>query len=325
MRRFIAAFHCGTANFFLNPPPTMRRSKESGTAAAQSGDESLHSKGRACLIAAALLWSLSGIVIKSPVIQAIPVGDRSLVLACYRALFAAVGLLPFVAWRRTRLTPRLMPSVVSFAVMNVMFVSAFTRTTAGAASCLQYTSTAWVFMFSWLALKEKIDRGNIIALACAICGITWILFSEQDDQHADGNLFALGSGVAYAGVILSLRWLRDENAIWVTVLNHAFSGLVLLPLVLTRHIELTALQWSLVAFLGVFQMGLPYVLATRGVAVLSVQESALLVLLEPILVPLWAWLCWGELIGWPTLIGGGLILGGLAVRYAVWPDRAHPL
>ena len=207
--------------------------------------------------------------------------------------------------------------------MNVLFVSAFTRTTAGAASCLQYTSTAWVFLFGWLVLKEKIHRGNIVALASAGCGIAWILFSEQNDQHADGNLFALGSGVAYAGVILSLRWLRDEDAAWVTVLNHAFSGLVLLPFVLTRHIELTALQWSLVAFLGVFQMGLPYVLAARGVAVLSVQESALLVLLEPILVPLWAWLCWGEHLGWPTLIGGGLILGGLAVRYAMWPDRAQ--
>lgn len=82
--------------------------------------------------------------------------------------------------------------------------------------------------------------------------------------------------------------------------------------------------WSLVAFLRVFQMGLPYVLAARGVAVLSVQESALLVLLEPILVPLWAWLCWSEHLGWPALIGGGVILGGLAVGYAMWPDRVQP-
>ena len=302
----------------------MRRSKESSSTAIESGDQSPQSKGRIYLIGAALLWSLSGIVIKSPVIQEIPIAERCLVLACYRALFAAIGLLPFVEWRRVRLRPCLVPSVLSFAVMNVLYVNAFTRTTAGAASCLQYTSTAWVFLFGWLVLKEKIHRGNIVALICAACGIAWILFSEQNDQHADGNLLALGSGVAYAGVILSLRWLSDEDSAWVTVLNHAFSGLVLLPLVLSRHIELTALQWSLVAFLGVFQMGLPYVLAARGVPLLNVQESALLVLLEPILVPLWTWLCWGENVGWPTLIGGGLILGGFVVRYAVWPDRVPP-
>jgi drug/metabolite transporter (DMT)-like permease len=82
------------------------------------------------------------------------------------------------------------------------------------------------------------------------------------------------------------------------------------------------LQWLLIALLGVVQMGLPYVLAARGVALVTVQEAALLFLLEPILNPLWVWLCWGESAGWQTLIGGGLILGGLAIRYAVWPERA---
>ena len=96
----------------------MRRSKESSSTLIESGDQSPQSKGRIYLIGAALLWSLSGIVIKSPVIQAIPIAERCLVLACYRALFAAIGLLPFVAWRRVRLRPRLVPSILSFAVMN---------------------------------------------------------------------------------------------------------------------------------------------------------------------------------------------------------------
>ena len=279
------------------------------------------SRGRFYVIAATLLWSLSGVIIKSPVIKEIPLDDRGLVLACYRALFASVGLLPFVCWRRVRLRPKLIPSVVSFALMNVLFVTAMTRTSAGAASFLQYTCTVWVFVFGWLALQERISRGNFVALLCAVCGIAWIVFSERDGQRADGNLLALASGGAYAGVILSLRWLRDEDATWVTVLNHAVSGLVLLPFVLLRHVELTPLQWTLVATLGVFQMGLPYVLAARGVALLSMQESALLILLEPILTPLWAWKCWGESIGWPTLVGGALILGGLSVKYVVWPSN----
>ena len=62
------------------------------------------------------------------------------------------------------------------------------------------------------------------------------------------------------------------------------------------------------------------VLAARGVALVTVQEAALLLLLEPILNPIWVRFCWGEQVGWPTLIGGALILGGLAVRYAVWTD-----
>ncbi len=278
-------------------------------------------QGRVLLIAAALLWSISGILIKSPTMQAVPLAQRGMILACYRTLFAAVGLLPFVNWRRVTLKPRFIPSAFFFAVMNVLFINAFTRTTAGAASFLQYTSTVWVFLFGWLLLKEKIRGPNFVALLSVVTGIAWIVFSEGDNQKVDGNLLALGSGVAYAGVVLTLRWLKDDDSVWVTIINHAVSGLIVLPLVWNYDITLTGTQWVMIAFLGVFQMGVPYVLAARGVALLSVQESALLMLLEPILIPLWAWLFWRESVGVPTLVGGGLILGGLALRYALWPSQ----
>ena len=278
-------------------------------------------RGRTLLIAAAILWSTNGLIVKSPPLQAIPLEDRGLLLACYRSLFASLALLPLVGWRRARWRPGLLVSIATFTAMNTLYVIGLTRTSAAAATFLQYTSTVWVFLFGWFALKERVHRGNIVALLCAVAGIAFIVLSERDQQRAEGNLIALGSGVAYAGVILSLRWLRDEDSAWLTFLNHLVSGLVLLPFVLPRGIELQPLQWLLIALLGVVQMGLPYVLAARGVALVTVQEAALLLLLEPILNPLWVWLCWGEHVGWPTLIGGGLILGGLAARYAVWVDR----
>lgn len=279
-------------------------------------------RGRWLLITAAILWSINGLIVKSPPLQAIPLEDRRWVLASYRALFAAAALLPMVSWRRVRWRPGLLVLVSLFAVMNVTFVTGLTRTSAAAASFLQYTSTAWVFLFGWIVLKERVHRGNVVALAFAAAGIATIVLSEGDELRADGNWFALASGAAYAGVVLSLRWLRDEDSAWLTLLNHLVSGLIVLPFVLPRHIELQPLQWTLIAFLGAVQMGLPYLLAARGIPLVSVQEAALLMLLEPILIPLWVWLCWGEHAGWPTLIGGGLILGGLALRYLVWPDRA---
>ena len=298
----------------------MSRPTESGSAANQSGDESPHSKGRLLLLAAAILWSTNGLIVKSPPLQAIPLEDRGWLLACYRSLFASLALLPFVSWRRVRWRPGLLVSAATFTAMNTLYVIGLTRTSAAAATFLQYTSTVWVFLFGWLALKERVHRGNVIALLCAIVGILWIVLAERDQQRADGNLFALGSGIGFAGVVLSLRWLRDEDSAWLTFLNHLVSGLVLLPIVLPRGVELQPLQWLLIALLGTFQMGLPYVLAARGVALVTVQEAALLLLLEPILNPIWVWLCWGEQVGWPTLIGGGLILGGLSVRYIVWSD-----
>jgi drug/metabolite transporter (DMT)-like permease len=199
-----------------------------------------------------------------------------------------------------------------------------TRTTAAAAIFLQYTSTVWAFVFGFLFLKERINRGNLVALFFAVAGIVWIIAAEQSPGHTTGNLIALASGLAYSGVMLSLRALRDEDSAWLIALNHLVSGLVLLPWVLTFHISLSGMQWLLIGLLGVFQMGLPYVLFARGVRTVSTQEAALLTLIEPILNPLWVWLCWGEYPGTATCIGGALILGGLALRYLVFPSRQAP-
>lgn len=278
-------------------------------------------RGRTLLIAAAILWSLNGVIVKSPPLQAIPLEDRGWLLACYRSLFASVALLPLVNWRRARWRPGLLASAATFTAMNTLFVIGLTRTSTAAAAFLQYTSTVWVFLFGWFALKERVHRGNVVALLCAVAGIAFIVLAERDQQRADGNLIALGSGVAFAGVVLCLRWLRDEDSAWLTLLNHFVSGVVLLPIVLPRGVELQPNQWLLVALLGIVQMGVPYVLAARGVALVTVQEAALLLLLEPLMNPLWVWFCWGEQVGWPTLTGGGLILGGLALRYFFWPDR----
>jgi drug/metabolite transporter (DMT)-like permease len=66
---------------------------------------------------------------------------------------------------------------------------------------------------------------------------------------------------------------------------------------------------------GIVQMGLPYVIFARAMRHVSMQEAGLLTLIEPILNPLWVRLFWGETVGTATWIGGGLILGGLGVRY----------
>ena len=63
-----------------------------------------------------------------------------------------------------------------------------------------------------------------------------------------------------------------------------------------------------------FQVGLAYVFLTRGLGKLSAVEASLLLLLEPALNPLWAWLVHGEWPGMLASFGGGLILAATTVR-----------
>lgn len=278
-------------------------------------------RGRIYLVMAALLWSLSGLFLKSPPMEELPLESRGPILACFRALFAALVMLPFIRVRSVRWKPMLVPMVISFTLMNFLFVTAMTRTTAAAAIFLQYTSTVWAFLFGFLFLGERIERGNLFALVFAVCGIFWIVVGDWGGENFLGNLIALASGFCYAGVVLSLRALREENSAWLVALNHAVAGLVLLPWFFTLNIHMRVEQWLLIMVLGVFQMGVPYVLFARGIRSIRMQEAALLLLLEPVLNPMWVWIVWGLRPSSATWIGGALILGGLIVRYLVFPSQ----
>jgi drug/metabolite transporter (DMT)-like permease len=186
-------------------------------------------RGRLLLVAAALLWSTSGLLVKSPPLRTLPLDDRGPLVACYRAFFATACLLPFVRWKRVRFRWGLIPMVASFAAMNAMFVMAMTRTSAAAAIFLQYTATGWAFLFAAVFLKERITRENLVALAFAIAGIGCIVAGSPPGSEFFGILLALGSGMAYGGVVVSLRALRDEDAPWLIALNHLVAGLVLVP------------------------------------------------------------------------------------------------
>ena len=277
--------------------------------------------GRILVISAAILWSTSGLVLKSPLMEELPLDSRGPVLACYRALFAAAVLIPFVRFRSIRWQPALVPMTVLFAVMNLLFVTSMTKTTAAATIFLQYTSTVWAFLFGLLFLKERVERGNLVALAFSLCGIFWIVAGDWGGENFIGNLLALGSGFCYAGVVLSLRALRDEDSVWLVTLNHLIGGLVLLPWVFSANISLRSEQWLLIALMGAFQMGVPYVLFARGIRLVRIQEAALLSLMEPVLNPVWVLFVWGERPERTTWIGGALILTGLAVRYLLFPSK----
>ena len=65
-------------------------------------------------------------------------------------------------------------------------------------------------------------------------------------------------------------------------------------------------------------MAFPYVLFSRGLRVVRAPEAALITLLEPALNPLWVWLYNGERPANATLLGGLILVAGVAVRYLPW-------
>ncbi|MGQ9575842.1 MAG: DMT family transporter [Thermoguttaceae bacterium] len=275
--------------------------------------------GRLCVLGAALLWSSSGFFAKNPIFEAWPEHTRGTVLAFWRALFAAMILVPAI--RQPRWRPGLVPLAACFTLMNVFYLTAMARTTAANAIWLQYTSPWWVFIFSVVFAGEPIVRRDLIPLAFGTLGAGMILameFSGADRPAQIGAACGLAAGVSYAAVVVLMRRLRREDPAWLVALNHGVAMLVLLPFVAVGGLWPTAGQLGLLAGFGILQMAIPYLLLIRGLRAISSQEAVAIGMLEPVLVPLWTYLAWGEAPAWWTIVGAMLILAGLVLRYVVW-------
>ena len=131
----------------------------------------------------------------------------------------------------------------------------------------------------------------------------------------DAVLWGLLSGLTYAGIVLSLRRLREFDSAWLVALNHQVTAVCLAPFAFGDAPTPHGFQWLLLFAFGVFQMGVPYILFARGLRSIPGHEATAIGMAEPLLVPLWVLLAWGERPAWWTIAGGSLILLGLVVRF----------
>ena len=275
-------------------------------------------RGPVLIATAAILWSTSGFFAKAPLFVDWPVEIRGPLLAFWRSFFAGLALLPFV--RRPRWTPKLVPMVLVFAAMNVTYLTAMALTTAANAIWLQSTAPVWVFLVGVFWFGERVNPGDRLMLCFGVAGVGLILVFEAHGDQLAGIVYGLLAGVFYAAVVLSIRRLRNEGAVWLIALNHAVTAAILAPYVAYQAIWPSGRQWLFLSGFGVIQIGIPYVLFARGLRSVSGHEASGIVLLEPVLVPVWVYLAWHNTASYAapsewTLLGGGLILAGLVLRY----------
>ena len=278
---------------------------------------------RLMVAAAAVMWSTSGFFAKAPHFADWP----GPVLAFWRAAFACLVLWPLV--RRPQWSWKIIPMAATFALMNYTYLTAMAKGSAANAIWLQFTAPIWVLVAGVLLFGEKATRRDLWLVAFSAAGVGVILFYESRGKSLEAVLWGLASGLFYAGVVLSLRNLRSMDATWLAAVNHTVTAAVLAPLALAPLWQESAssvplpggIQWLLLAGFGILQMGVPYVLFTRGLRSIPAHEGANIGLLEPLLVPVWVYLAWGDPPAWWTLVGGGLILVGLLLRYVRWPTR----
>jgi drug/metabolite transporter, DME family len=268
------------------------------------------------LAAAAALFSTGGAAIKAA-------DFTGWQIAGLRSGIAALAILLITPAARRGWTGRAVLVGFAYAACLTLFVLANRLTTAANTIFLQSTAPLYLLILSPWLLREPIRRQDLGVMAAVGLGLALFFVSTPTPvatapDPVRGNILALISGFCWALTVCGLRWLGAGNgsrgsAIAAVVSGNVTAFLVALPLAwpLGAH---SAAGWMVVIYLGVFQIAVAYVLVTSGLRHILALEATLILLIEPVLNPVWAWLFQGERPGPWALLGGAVILGSTTLK-----------
>ena len=137
------------------------------------------------------------------------------------------------------------------------------------------------------------------------------LFFADDLDNSLGNILFVIDGITYAAVILLMRKQKMKAPRCHTAGN-IFTGVIGLPFAVQSPPSGSYLI-SLV-IMGVFQLGLPYLLFALAIKSVSALDAALIPVIEPILNPIWVFLLMGEVPGKWALLGGTIVFAAITFR-----------
>ena len=271
------------------------------------------------VLGAALLWSTGGLFIKWNDLSAFE-------LSCGRSLFAALTVM--LLTRREGFGANVVTGVaaVLYAALLLLFVVATKLTTAANAIFLQYTAPVYILLLEPALFREKYRAQDFLTVAVCLGGMSLFFFGRLRPEDVKGNLAALASGLCFAFFFLLLRHRRAREVnrasaviygSWLLALV-TFVALFAFPEQTRGGAELTARNFAVMAYLGVFQIGVAYTLLTTGVARgVKSLEAGIIGYVEPVLNPVWVFLFLGERPGKFALLGGAVIIAAV-LAHTLW-------
>lgn len=272
----------------------------------------------ACLqiLAGAALLSTGSAAIKATNFSAFELaGVRAVVIVVFMTLAVRPALACF--------DRRVLPAALAHGLTTVLFMWGNKLTTAATAIFLQYTAPLYLLLLGPWLLREPVGRRELGYVALLLVGMGLLLVKPPTrlataPDPVLGGLIAACCGLTWAFTTLTMRALaRDPVAGFERTIAGIIVGNVALALILLPAHPPQSTHWTdygIAAYMGVFQLGLSFILLSLGLRRVTALEGALLLLVEPVLNPLWTWIAHREPVGAFALTGGALILAATIAR-----------
>ena len=265
------------------------------------------------LLITVVLWSTSGLFVKI-------LDWHPLAISGARSAFAALVIWIYLRRPRFVWTPTLIGGAIAYLGTQTLFVIATTLTSAANAIFLQYTAPVWVALFGIWFLRERARAIDWWTMGIIFGGMALFFGDELSPAGVQGNLVAILAGLIFAWMILFMRKQKEGSPEHIVFLGNILCALVGLPVIVMEGMAGTLpgpQSWLILVYLGVLQLGIPYLLYARSIRHLNAIEAVLIQTLEPILNPIWVFLIISDRPGPWSLAGAAVVLIAVTARALV--------
>ena len=254
------------------------------------------------------MWSSGGLFIRILTLDAYQI-------SFYRSAIAAATIIVISVLNKKKLNFEF--DIISvlcslfYSLILIMFVVAAKLTKVANAIFLQFTAPIYLLILEPVFLKTKFEKKNLVALIFCFAGMLLFFFGKLEVSSILGNLIAIGSGISFALFTLFLKWKKQihktENTMIYIVVGNILVCLFCLPLII-NNIFPDPSQILILLFMGIFQIGISYIIFNEGIKYVSATESMIIAMLEAVLSPIWVFLGAGEVPSGYAICGAVIIL-----------------
>jgi RarD protein len=245
-------------------------------------------------------------------------------IALFRAIIASVVIMLYklVTGNKVKLSvikrelPALFISGGAIGFNWILLFQAYKYTTVSIATLSYYFAPVIVMAACPILFKEKLTMKQIVCFVMATIGLIMVIGingSGKSGSDLLGISFGLGAAMLYASVILINKFIKNVTGIDRTLIQFLAAIIVLTPYLLATtgiHISsLNKLGIINLVILGVVHTGLCYCLYFSSVKDLKGQEVSILSYIDPLIAIVVSVSVLGEPILFLQIIGGMMILG----------------
>jgi DME family drug/metabolite transporter len=286
------------------------------------------------VLAAVLLWSTGGLFIKLTTLDAFQV-------TFFRSLLAAVTVLIVTRKHGLRINAFGVVVTIIYAALLFLFVWATKQTTAANAIFLQYTAPIYILILAPFVIGERFQVRDLVTVIFCLAGMSLFFVGDLTIGDYQGNIAALGSGVLLGLYIMLLKHPKADslNPVITVIYGNFLLAVLTLPSgleAITAAVQQTSAEvvpftqplkdLACVAFLGIFQIGISYILFIKGVrGGTRPLDASIIGFIEPLLNPVWVFLFVGERPSNWAVLGGAIIIATVVAHtFAQYRNKRSP-